>query len=324
MHVKLWGVRGSLPSPMTPDQVRERFTALLKDFERFSKANPSMTADVFMEAFPRQYTGGYGGNTSCAEVTYGSSRLIIDAGSGIRNLSEELLKLNPQPSEFHLYFTHFHWDHLIGLPFFVPIYMRGKTVHIYGVQENLEACIRGMFQKPQFPVPFEVIQQQVQFHRVEPRQPFQVGELTVTPYQLDHPDPCWGARVEAGGKSLAWAVDSECTRATSDQLGKDVLLYRNVDVMVFDAQYTFDQAMEKISWGHSSGPIGIDLALREGVKQALFIHHDPGATDEMIRAAEQETLRYFEEMMRARQNSGLEVSHLRWHFASEGEKIKVG
>lgn len=323
MHVKLWGVRGSLPSPMTPDQIRERFVALLKDFEMFSKANPGLTAESFLQSYPSQYTGGYGGNTSCGEVTYGSSRLIIDAGSGIRNLSDHLLSLQPQPSEFHIYFTHFHWDHLIGLPFFVPMYMKGKTIHIYGVHDDLEACIRGMFKKPQFPVPFEVVQERVKFHKLQPRTPHQIGELTITPYELDHPDPCWGIRIEAGGKSLAWAVDNECIRATSDQLGNDVGLYKNADVMVFDAQYTFDQALEKMSWGHASGPIGIDLALREGIKQVLFIHHDPGATDNMIRAAEQETLQYFEEIMRARQKSGLGTAHLRWHFACEGEKIKI-
>lgn len=323
MRVKLWGVRGSLPSPVTPTKLSERFEELLGEFERFMKADPTMTAERFLDAIPSQWVGGYGGNTSCGEITHGKSRLIIDGGSGIRNLSEQLVRDEPALKDYHIFFTHFHWDHLIGLPFFIPMYIKGKTIHIYGVQEDLETCIRGMFSKPQFPVPFSVVQERVKFHRLEPRRPVQVGELVVTPYELDHPDPCWGVRVEAGGKAVAWAVDNECTRTTREQLGKDVALYRNADLMVFDAQYSFHEAMEKINWGHSSGPIGIDLALREGVKQALFVHHDPAASDEMIRDAEEQTQHYFEEIMRARQKSGMEVLHLRWHFAREGETIDL-
>lgn len=323
MRVKLWGVRGSLPSPTTPERMREQMKNILKQYEQIRKANVNISPEAFLEAMPPYRAGGYGGHTSCAEVTQGSSRLIIDAGSGIRNFSDYILSTEPKLTDYHIYFTHFHWDHLIGLPFFVPLYAKGKTIHMYAAHDDFEDSIKTLFRRPNFPVPFSVIEKQMKFHKVEPRKPFKVGEIAVTPYMLDHPDPCWGARVEAGGRSLAWAVDSECTRTSREELGADYQLYHKADLMVFDAQYSFDEAMEKINWGHSSGPIGIDLAIREQIKQAVFVHHDPGASDEAIHEAEEQTMHYYEELVRARKRSGLEHPGLSWHFAHEGETFDL-
>jgi phosphoribosyl 1,2-cyclic phosphodiesterase len=323
MQVRLWGVRGSLPSPITPEHARWRLEEVLTQFARLRDSNVQVDARTFLDTLPQHLTGGYGGNTSCAEVIAGKSRLLIDAGSGLRGFSEMIMQTAPTTDEFHLYFTHFHWDHLIGLPFFVPLYVKGKTIHIYAVHDDLEISLKALFTKPNFPVPYEVVKHQIKIHKLEPRKQFKVGDLAVTPFQLDHPDPSWGARVEAGGKSLAWAVDSECTRSSHEELGEDVKLYQNADLMVFDAQYSFSEALEKINWGHSSAPIGIDLALRENVKLALFAHHDPAATDENIFQAEEQTKHYFSELIKARRRSGLPEPKLQWRFAREGELITL-
>lgn len=323
MQVRLWGVRGSLPAPVTPERVRSRLEEVLGQFARLKDSDVPITARAFLDTLPAHLMGGYGGNTSCAEVTSGKSRLIIDAGSGLRCFSDLITRTEPMTEEYHLYFTHFHWDHLIGLPFFVPMYVKGKTVHIYAVHDDLEESLETLFTKPNFPVPYSVVEPQIKIHKVKPRETFKVGDLNVTPYQLDHPDPCWGARVEAGGKALAWAVDGECTRLSRQELGDDVKLYQNADLMVFDAQYSFGEALEKINWGHASAPIGIDLALREGVKLALFAHHDPAATDEMIYQAEEQTQQYYEELLRARRKNSLPEPSLRWRFAREGEIIQL-
>jgi len=323
MRVRLWGVRGSLPSPITPDQARWRLEEVLSQYARLRDSNVPVTAQTFLEALPPHLAGGYGGNTSCAEVSGGTSRLIIDAGSGLRGLSEYIMQTAPATEEFHLYFTHFHWDHLIGLPFFVPLYVKGKTIHIYAVHDDLEASLKALFHRPNFPVPYEAVKNQIKIHKLEARKPFKLGDLSMTPYQLDHPDPSWGVRVEFNGKALAWAVDSECSRSSNDELGEDAKLYQNADLMVFDAQYSFSEALEKINWGHSSAPIGIDLAIREQVKLALFAHHDPSATDENIYQAEEETRHYYSELLKARRNSGLDAPKLQWRFAREGEIIQL-
>jgi phosphoribosyl 1,2-cyclic phosphodiesterase len=323
MKVKLWGVRGSLPSPVAPERLRWRIEEALQQFERLKDAKVPISARAFLDTLPPHMLGGYGGNTSCGEVTCGDSRLIIDAGSGIRALSDILSRSEPAISEYHIYFTHFHWDHLIGLPFFAPIYARGKTIHLYAVHDQLEEAIQILFKKPFFPVPFAVIQKQVKFHKLEARKPFQIGDLSLTPYQLDHPDECWGVRVEGDGKSLAWCVDNEGTRGSREELGDDVKLFQNADLMVYDAQYSFGEALEKMNWGHSSAPVGIDLAVREGVKRALFVHHDPAARDETIREAEEQTQQYFDALARARKKAGLGDLELQWHFGREGELVKL-
>lgn len=323
MQIRLWGVRGSLPAPVTPDWARSRLEEVLSQFERLKNSDVPINARAFLDTLPAHLVGGYGGNTSCAEVTVGSSRLIIDAGSGLRNLSDLIMRTEPRVEEFHLFFTHFHWDHLIGLPFFVPMYVKGRTVHIYAVHDDLEETLITLFKKPNFPVPYSTVQPQVRLHKVAPRKPFKVGDLEITPFQLDHPDPCWGARVEANGKSLAWAVDSECTRTSREDLGEDVKLYQNADLLVFDAQYSFGEALEKINWGHSSAPVGIDLAIREDVKLALFAHHDPAASDDMVYQAEEQSRQYFDELIRARRKMGLPEPRLLWRFAREGEIIQL-
>lgn len=322
LKIKLWGVRGSLPSPIHPDVLLKRVEEILTQYQKLIDAKVPISPQTFIGTLPIHLTSGYGGNTSCAEVTIGDDRLLIDAGSGIRAFSEHILKTAPTTKDFHIYFTHFHWDHLIGLPFFTPLYIKGRTVHFYSVDEEMERSLHTLFRKPNFPVPFEVISKQVQIHKLKPRQPIKVGAIEFTPYELDHPDPCWGIRIEAGGKSVAWAVDNEGQRHSADQLGADHALFKNVDLLVYDAQYTFDEALEKINWGHSSAPIGIDLALRENIRQAIFVHHDPAANDEQIRKAEEQTSLYYEDLLKQRKRAGQDAPRFEWRFGHEGEVLE--
>jgi len=169
--VKFWGVRGSLPSPQHPTQLEARLRHVV---ERFAN-DPTARADAkgFVDNLPHEIRGGFGGNTSCVEV-HGpgdGTRLIIDAGSGLRGLGEELMAggFGSAPNETHLFFTHFHWDHLMGLPFFTPIFLKNQTVHIYAVQPDLEMCVRTVFKKPFFPVAFETLASKIVFHKLEPR-----------------------------------------------------------------------------------------------------------------------------------------------------------
>jgi phosphoribosyl 1,2-cyclic phosphodiesterase len=348
MKVQLWGIRGSLPSPHTPEEIESRLTRTL---ENFIASGRTGLADIqlFMRGLPPAISGGYGGNTACVEVSNDQGRLIIDAGSGIRRLSDHLLSSDSSPDfnsdmssglspglspnrgsrsmELHILFTHFHWDHLIGLPFFAPIFASGNKIHLYAVQPELEDCIRSLFQKPFFPVPFESLRATINFHTLEPRRTVEIAGMRVTPYLLDHPDPCWGYRIESSvnGQSKVYAhcVDTECTRVTPADLGPDLPLYRGADLVLFDAQYTLLEAVEKMNWGHSAAPIGLELALREGVKRILFAHHDPGASDEKIADAEKQTQEYVESYRERMRNSGRPPHQLQWGFAREGQVITL-
>ena len=322
MKIKLWGTRGSLPAPLTPLQVYNRVFDLLNKYEKTREKSKLTPAD-FLKSLPGYETSGYGGHTSCVEVFDSNTRLIIDGGSGIRLLGNEIMMESASlgRAKIHILMTHFHWDHLIGLPFFTPIFIPGNEIHFYAVQNDLEKNIRLVFQKPNFPVAFDQLPSKIFFHKLAPRKPVPFSKFTITPYQLDHPDPCWGFRFEHGGKVFSHCVDSECTRVSRAQMGLDLPLYQNVDLMTFDAQYSFLEASERINWGHASGPVGIDIAMREKVKQVLFIHHDPGSSDAKIFRAEQQTREYYETVLESASGQG-DVHGMKWCFAHEGMTLQ--
>ena len=214
--------------------------------ERFAaQGGQRQILESFISSLPREQLGGFGGNTSCIEVSTSRQRLIIDAGSGIRNLGYELLAgpLGQGTGEIDLLFTHFHWDHLIGLPFFVPLFIPGNQIRAHAVQREVFPTI---FKKPFFPVPYEKLGSKISMHSLEPRKPVLFGDLEVTPYQLDHPDPCWGFRIRHGGKTFSYCVDTEATRVSRKELGEALPQYQEGAVMRFDSQYSLSGEFSKV------------------------------------------------------------------------------
>lgn len=337
--VRFWGTRGSIPSPKTPQVLRERLKETLEAF-RHEAVSGSLSADkalqsekaveTFLEQLPHWQSQGYGGDTSCVQIEGADEPMIIDAGSGIRRLGEELMRgpCGKGQGVVHLFFTHFHWDHIIGLPFFTPVFIRGNQIHIYAVQDDVESCVRQVFRKPFFPVGYEELGAKFQYHKLAPRKPIGLQGFTWTPYQLDHPDPCWGFRVERetakGKKAYAHCVDSEATRVSPVDLGEDIGLYRDADLCYFDAQYTAPEILTHLNWGHSAAPIGIEMALREGIQQILFAHHDPAASDQKIFEAEKQTADFLESYRTAARNGGRTLPGLQWSFARDGDRVVLG
>ncbi|PWU21715.1 MAG: MBL fold metallo-hydrolase [Bdellovibrio sp.] len=322
--LKYWGVRGSLPTAPSPEEWVKQFEGLMQGFFKDGYFGSDQIRD-YIKSVPLPHIGGYGTATTCVELTSKNTQMIIDGGSGIRRLSEKMMsgQGGKGTGTYHIFLTHFHWDHLIGLPFFAPHFVAGNTVNYYAVQPELEKMIRGKFSRPYFPVSFESLGAKVKFHKLEPRQPMILGEFTVTPYQLDHPDPCWGFRVEAQGKSYAHCVDTEATRSLESSLGPDLPLYRNADLMYFDAQYTLPELAEKANWGHSAAQVGLDIAFREKIKHVIFAHHDPGADIHQIEALRQQTQEYYEWRLHTAEMHKLKLPKVLWRYAYEGLEIDL-
>jgi phosphoribosyl 1,2-cyclic phosphodiesterase len=321
MKVKYWGVRGSLPYSPSPEQLVKEFEHLMHSFFKAGHKSPNEIKE-FIRSMSVPAVGGFGTATTCVEVTTEKGRIIIDGGSGIKSLGDHLIKTGEGRGPFHIFLTHFHWDHLIGIPFFVPHFIPGTKINYYAVQPELELMVRGKFKRPYFPVPFEGLRSDIKFHSLEPRKPMIIDDMKITPYLLDHPDPCWGFRIESGGKVYSHCVDTEGTRQSQESLGPDLPLYQNVDLMYFDAQYTLPELAEKANWGHSAAQIGLDIAFREGIKFVLFAHHDPGASTSQIYDLKEQTREYYHSIVNSTERID-DLPKVKWRFAYEGLEIDL-
>ena len=151
----------------------------------------------------------------------------------------------------HILMTHFHWDHLIGLPFFSPLYQSEAEIHFYDVEGFAEEAMHTLFKKPFFPVPYKFLKSKIHFHQLKPRVVNEVNGFTVTPYKLQHPDPCWGYKVELNGKVYSHCVDNEGRKMSREDLGEELPIYQGVDLCYFDAQYSVSDFFDRPSWGLS-------------------------------------------------------------------------
>lgn len=225
-----------------------------------------------------------GGNTACVEVIAGDTRIILDAGTGLRTLGNERMASGIRNSTILL--SHLHWDHVAGLQFFTPVYVPGYRVEIAsgpnGVMSHDDA-IRSLFRAPFFPVAFDDLGGTVTTRELRANDHFQIGDITVTMARLNHPDPVYGFRLDHGSQSIVYATDTEHFACVDPTLKK---LAAGADILIYDSQYTPEEYPAKVGWGHSTWQAGAELARAAGVPQLVLFHHDPSRTDTQLAALE--------------------------------------
>ncbi len=283
MRITFWGTRGSTPTSLgaaaVVDKLRRALAALKGRDDAADVAN-----------WPVHLRATYGGNTSCIEADCAGVSLIFDAGSGLRQLGERLI--TQAPRTHHLLLSHTHWDHIMGLPFFAPLYEAGHRVVIYGCHPDLQARIAVQFAASHFPVQFGQISDALSFVQIKPGREVEIGGFSVTPFAQRHPGASYGYRAEAGGRTLVYSTDSE-HKVLDDRILAFIDFCGNADILVFDAMYPFAASVaEKAGWGHSSNITGIEIAKRAGVRHLCLFHHDPDLDDEALDARFLESLRY--------------------------------
>jgi phosphoribosyl 1,2-cyclic phosphodiesterase len=243
MKVTIWGCRGSLPTPGST-------------------------------------TVRYGGNTSCVEVSLeDGSLLVLDAGTGIRCLGDELAKRGV--TQIHLLLTHLHLDHLEGLRFFGPLWNPAVSIDIWGPPSptsSLRDRIARSFSPPLFPLDLKDVPSEVTFHDV-PREPWALGDFSVSAALVVHPGPTVGYRIEANGASFAYLPDHEPALAGGSDKPLDWVsggsLAAGADLLLHDAQYFEDEYEARIGWGHSSVADAVAYADAVGAQRLLLFHHEP-------------------------------------------------
>ena len=272
MRVRFWGVRGSTPTPQKENM-------------------------------------GYGGNTSCIEIRSDSNQILIfDGGTGIRLLGKELeQEFGTKPISAHIFFSHFHLDHIQGVPFFRPLYNPQNHFTFYFAgrrDENLVMdALAGMMANPYFPVDMSKLPCSREYvDLVEGT--FSVADTKITVLPLNHPQGCVGYRIVQNGKVIAYCTDVEHGTDWSDR--NILALAKDADFFIVDSQYTPEELPEHAGWGHGSWKQAIETGLEAGVKKIALYHHDPyhedAAVEEILRNAQ----KMYPNVIAARE--GLEVS----------------
>jgi phosphoribosyl 1,2-cyclic phosphodiesterase len=267
MKVRFWGVRGSIASP-GPSTVR------------------------------------YGGNTTCIEIrTDNNELIIIDAGTGIFPLSQTLLAELPVTA--NVLITHSHWDHIQGLPFFIPNFIPGNTLRLHGAFDpvsgkGVEQVMSVQLQYSYFPVREAEMKARIEYITLAPEQSIQIGSATVTPYLMNHPVIDFGYRIEANGKSVFFTGDHEPPMNIYEPGDEDYALYQTfvdekadsirramqgVDVLIADCSYTEQEYPAKKGWGHGTFHTSIEYAKEAGAKVLFCTHHEPTRSDDALEAA---------------------------------------
>ena len=263
MKIKFWGVRGSTP---TPERRNSR----------------------------------YGGNTACVELRLANGTLIIlDCGSGLRSLGKSLLReYGEHPIHGYMLMTHFHWDHIQGIPFFPPLYKKGNAFLFHSVLRKgleLKGAVEGQMVNPYFPVDMSAMGAVRHFFDLDER-PIDLNGAIISSAPLNHPQECVAYRIDADGASFVFSTDTEPGSAYHDRAIRE--LAQGADVLVYDAQYTPEQLIgDKRGWGHSSWLEGARIARECNVRQLILFHHDPDNddvfVDGLVEKAKQEFEKWF-------------------------------
>ncbi|MBL8021448.1 MAG: MBL fold metallo-hydrolase [Leptospirales bacterium] len=283
MRIKLWGVRGSLPTPMSSQEYQSILSRALEDARRQFEEEPGRSVDQIFAQIPDHLKHVIGGETTCVGVDYKQTALLIDLGTGSRKAGEALAK-RADLKDIHILITHTHWDHIQGFPFFAPAMNPEMTLHFYSCVPDLQTRLIRQQHPDHHNIRFEDLPCRTRFTTVKEGEPFQVGELKISAQPLIHPGGSTSYRMEKGNQKFVFATDTEFYGPELSMLVKkyDEFFHKS-DLLIIDAQYSLPEAELKRGWGHTAMTIAVDCAMHWDIGRLGLTHHEPSHSDDTVR-----------------------------------------
>ena len=282
MLVRFRGTRGSVPTALTADDVREKVIAALLASRGKDLRSEGQIRKFVQETLPFHVSSTYGGNTPCVEIETEceNEHLIFDAGTGIRQFGMDIMDRGPGEHTFHVFLSHLHYDHVQGLPFFAPAYSSTNTIIFHGGHENVLEHLDRHMGTPYFPVPMEMMSARISYQRHAPGDVVEACGHQISLIEQDHPGLSYGYRISKGDSSVVYSTDAEHRIPAHGKEYPFIDFIAGADLLIFDAPYTLSQSIgSREDWGHSSNVMGVELAARAEVDTLALFHHDPAAND---------------------------------------------
>jgi len=315
VEIIFWGVRGSIPSPTTNTEIKRKLRRLVA-----GAVDEGVKTQTELERFWRRAPLSdkitFGGNTSCVEVRHRDASVILDAGSGLCPLGHHIANSrSAYKSPYHIFLTHYHWDHILGFPFFRPAYKKGNRIVIHSSSPDAANFFRAQQSIPFFPAPLEFMPAKISFKTIAPQQKERVGPFTISAVQLLHPGSATGFKLSCAGQNLVYLTDVELLKASPDAHLHYREFVRNVDVAIVDTQYGLLESHEKTDWGHSTAFHWIDLLHNQGVKNLFLFHYEPLRSDAEVADILEHSRQYLRRLYPR--------SPMKIHGSYEGQKFDI-
>ena len=280
---------------LTAPDVRAKILSALRG-ARGRSLDTEAEMETYVDSLGFEVAGTFGGHSSCVQLDVGSAEhVILDLGTGVRPLGQHMLaRFGPaSPQTYHVFMSHLHWDHIMGLPFFTPVYIPGNRIVVHSCHPHAEFALRRQQAEPSFPVRFEQFSAAIEFDVMRPAEPVTIAGATVTAHAQRHSGDSYGWRFERNGKCLVYTTDSEHRLEDEQERAGFIRFFDRADLVIFDAMYSLADAISvKADWGHSSNIVAVELCQAARVRTLAMFHHEPAYSDAQITRVLQETRRF--------------------------------
>ena len=300
MKVRFWGTRGSLPVAQNSPVICDKIAAALVAANGRHFADVGEARSFAQSELDFSVSGTYGGATSCVEIEVDGAEafIICDLGSGLRELGLDAMArcAAGHARVYHVFLSHLHWDHIMGFPFFVPVFDPAAKIVIHSGHADAEQALRRQQEEISFPVAFDWLRADISFRTLETGRPYEIGGVTVELIEQQHSHKSYGFKfTDAAGKSVVYSTDSEHKIDRMDSESAIVSFFGECDLVICDTMYSLaDSITMKEDWGHSSNIVAIDLCHEARARALALFHHEPTYSDADIRRMHQESIRYEE------------------------------